>query len=409
MCPDMSALKYWIWLASLGKTPGSFSVELLAHFGTPEAAYAADEAAYHEIPNLPAAIRERLRDKDLTPALEILSRCETHQIRVLTIADTEYPERLRQIPSPPCLLYVKGQLPQIDEEVAIAMVGARQATPYGELTAKRMGMELSRQGAIVVSGIAQGVDSAALKGALQAGGRVVSVLGGGIDVVYPNSSRGLFSDIPRSGVLLSEYPPGTSTDGSHFPIRNRIISGLSLGVLVVEGREKSGSLITANRALEQNRDVFAVPGNWDAPLSRGPNTLIQKGEAKLVLDSWDILEEYRYTYPHKLAPKAPVTEQQVGAVEKRPKKAAEKAKQVEEASQDADIIIDLRETPEIITDDEKAILQALTGKACTADELIETSGIPAKRILSALTMLQVRGLVLEGAGKRFTTPVILKL
>ena len=403
----MSALKYWIWLAELGSTPGSFSAELLAHFASPEAAYAADEKDYRQIPNLPKSIGENLRNKDLRPAEEILKNCEKHGIRVITLQDTEYPERLRQIQTPPCVLYVKGQLPQIDEEVAIAMVGARKATPYGEITAKRFAMELARQGAVIVSGIAQGIDSAALKGALQAGGRVVSVLGNGIDITYPASSRGLYEDIPHSGVLLSEYPPRTGTDGSYFPVRNRIISGLSLGVLVVEALQKSGSLITANRALEQNRDVFAIPGNLDAPMSRGPNTLIQKGEAKLVLDAWDILEEYRYTYPHKIRPQLPVTDEQVGTAEK--KKTAKKAEKVEPpAPKEEKTIIDLKETPEALTDDEAAILMALDGSLATADEIIEKAGIPAKRVLSALTMLQVRQLVAEEAGKRFRTSVIVK-
>ena len=402
----MSALKYWIWLAELGKTPGIGAVQLLERFASPEAAYAADEKDYDRIPNLPQSIRDGLRNKDLRPAEEILKNCERHHIRVITLQDTEYPERLRQIPNPPCVLYVKGQLPQIDEEVAIAMVGARKATPYGEVTAKRFAMELARQGAVIVSGIAQGIDSAALKGTLQVGGRVISVLGNGIDITYPASSRGLYEDIPHSGVLLSEYPPGTGTDGSHFPIRNRIISGLSLGVLVVEGLQKSGSLITANRALEQNRDVYAVPGNLDAPMSRGPNTLIQKGEAKLVLDPWDILEEYRYTYPHKIRPQLPVTDEQVGAAEK---KLAPKAEKVERPEpEEKKIIIDLKETPESLTDDEAAILKALEEALCTADEIIEKTGIPAKRVLSALTMLQVRQLVAEEAGKRFRTPVIVK-
>ncbi len=403
----MGALKYWIWLSSLGKATGLGAYELLEWFGSPEAAYAAEDRAYEEIPGLPEGVRQGLRKKNLERAESILEDCARLRLRVLTLQDTEYPERLRQVDRPPCVLYVKGQLPQMDEELAIALVGARKATPYGEMAARKLAMGLARQGAVVVSGIAQGVDSAALKGALTGGGRVVSVLGNGIDVVYPRSSEGLYEDIPQSGALVSEYPPGTPPEGSHFPVRNRIISGLALGTVVVEGEEQSGSLITARRALEQNRDVFAVPGNWDAPASRGPNRLIQKGEAKLILDFWDILEEYEHTYPHKIHPRPPLDDTWKPAAPAAPARQSPRQNSAE-PSEEPTLLIDLAKEPEALTDDERMILLALGGKLATADDMIETTGLPAKRILSALTMLQVRGLVLEEAGKRFRTFVVIK-
>ena len=403
----MGALKYWIWLTNLGKTIGLGAYELLERFGSPEAAYAAEDRVYEEIPGLPESVRQGLRKKSLEEAVGILEDCARLRLRVLTLQDTEYPERLRQVDRPPCVLYVKGQLPQIDEELAIALVGARRATPYGELAARKLAMGLARQGAVVVSGIAQGVDSAALKGALTGGGRVVSVLGNGIDVVYPKSSESLYEDIPLSGALVSEYPPGTPPEGSHFPVRNRIISGLSLGTVVVEGDEHSGALITARRALEQNRDVFAVPGNWDASLSRGPNRLIQRGEAKLVLEPWDILEEYEHTYPHKIHPRPPLEDTW------KPVAPTAQARQSpqrvpEETLQEPAVVIDLIQDPEALTDDEREILLVLRGKLSTADDVIEATGLPAKRVLSALTMLQVQGLVFEEAGKRFRTSVVIK-
>lgn len=398
----MSALKYWVWLSQLDPA-GRQSAFLLEHFGAPELAYAAEEARYAALPISPE-VRARLLDKSLLEAEEILQKCQALRLRILTYADTEYPERLRQIEQPPCLLYVKGQLPQIDDELAIAMVGARNASPYGEMSARKLGMDLARQGALIVSGIAQGIDSASLKGALSGGGRVVSVLGNGIDVVYPRSSESLYGDIPVMGALLSEYPPGTTPDGHHFPRRNRIISGLALGTVVVEGEERSGSLITARLALEQNRDVFAIPGAWDARMSRGPNRLIQRGEAKLILDSWDILEEYRHSYPHKIQERAPV---QVRDLPRAPKP-AQAVPKGEETPPPAETVLDLRQGTQGLTDDELKLLHALQGGLrCTADELIEKSEIPARRVLSALTMLQVRALVLESAGKRFHTPVLL--
>jgi len=401
----MGALKYWLWLTQLGKVTGAHAYTLLRHFGGPEAAYAADDGAYTLVPNLPPSIHANLKNKSLVRAEKILADCERLKLRVLTINDTEYPERLRQISDPPCVLYLKGQLPQMDDEVVVSVVGARESSPYGELAGRRFSMELARQGAVIVSGIARGIDGAALTGALQGGGKVVSVLGNGIDVTYPQSNRDLYEDIPSFGALLSEYPPGTKPEGSYFPVRNRIISGLSLGVLLVEGGARSGSLITARLALEQNRDVFAVPGNWDAPMSLAPNLLIQRGEAKLVLGAWDILEEYQYSYPHKIHPRPPLSPKNV---EPSQKKVLQTPKREPEEEAVEAMVLDLTREPEALTDDECALLRSLEGKICTADEIIAETELPAKRILSALTMLQVRGLVIEEAGKRFRTPVIIK-
>ncbi len=402
----MGALKYWIWLCSRGKVAGVHAHTILRHFGTPEAAYAADKAAYQLVPDLPEGIRTALMDKSLQRAEEILEDCARLHIRVMTLQDTEYPERLRQIPDPPCVLYVKGQLPQLDDEVAIAVVGAREATPYGLAAAKRLGKELAQQGAVVVSGIARGIDGAALTGALLGGGRVLSVLGNGIDIMYPQSNQSLYEDIPFVGALVSEFPPGTGPDGVHFPIRNRIISGLSLGVLVVEGKERSGSLITARLALEQDRDIYALPGNWDAIMSRGPNRLIQRAEAKLVMDAWDILEEYRYSYPHKIHPR--LTQQAETAQPESRTAFAPLAGKQEPPEKPAATVLVPSVDPQSLTDDERIILQNLQTKVCTADMLIEATAIPANRVLSALTMLQVYGYVLEEPGKRFRAGVVLK-
>ncbi len=394
----MSALKYWIWMTTAGTVPASHAFFLLEHFGSPEAAYAAAPEAYKELP-LPGPLKRGLLDKSLERAEGILEDCRRLGLQVLTYQDTQYPERLRQIEEPPCVLYIKGHLPQIDDELCIGIVGARKATPYGEMTARRLGTELARQGAVIVSGSAVGIDSAALKGALLGGGKVVSVLGNGIDVIYPRGNGDLYEDVAAVGALVSEYPPGTPPEGIHFPVRNRIISGLSLGTLVVEGNERSGSLITARLALEQNRDVFATPGNWDAPMSRGPNRLLQKGEAKLVLEAWDILEEYQEIYPHKLQYKPPLQEkdfpQNSAGRPEAPKK--------REAEEQVEPVLDLSKDTLGLTDDEKAILLALSGKLATADDVIEASGIPARRVLSALTMLQVGGHVVEEPGRRFRT------
>lgn len=240
-----------------------YAARILHHFGTPEGAYFAGREELQACPGLPEKVRQALEDKDLSQADQILAQCEALGIWVLTCQDAAYPQRLGQLDSAPCVLYGRGRLPQMDQEAAVALVGARQASPYGIMAAGRLGLDLARQGALVVSGMAQGVDAAALRGALRGGGRVVSVLGSGIDVIYPAGHGDLYEDVAAAGALLSEYPPGTPPTGPHFPVRNRLIAGLSLGVLVVEGSQTSGALITARWALEQGRDVFAVPGGID--------------------------------------------------------------------------------------------------------------------------------------------------
>lgn len=398
----MATLRYWLWLTNLHSLPPSAAFRLLDHFGTPEAAYYADPAEYELVEGLPFTARSALRDKSMDRAEDILARCDELGVHILTLQDAQYPERLRQLPDPPAVLYVKGKLFPFDEEVAVGVVGARKATPYGIRTADRLGRELTQQGAMVVSGIARGIDSAALRGALRAGGAAVSVLGNGVDICYPQENAELYADIAAVGALVSEYPPGTQPNGRHFPVRNRIISGLSLGVVVVEGTETSGSLITARLALDQNRDVFAIPGNIDAPASRGPNLLIARGEASLISGAWDVLRDYAPGYPHRIRQiygLFPEADRQGTEVVTRPEDLDGSKKMVDNTPNRT--YIDLQDDGGKLTDDERDILLALGERAMVADDLIEATGIPARRVLSALTMLQVQGYVDEEPGKQF--------
>ena len=256
----MAGLKYWVWLNECRGLTNRSRALLLDHFGSPEDVYYADEAEYALVEGLSKKQIELLADKSADGADKILGDCQRLGLRILTMQDADYPARLRGFFEPPCLLYVKGTLPAFDEEVAVAMVGTRACTPYGTQSAEKIAYGLAKQGALVVSGAARGIDSAAHRGALRAGGVTVAALGNGLDVVYPEENAGLYRDIAATGALLSEYPPGTAAEGWHFPIRNRIISGLCLATVVVEAPlERSGALITANTALEQGRDVFAVP------------------------------------------------------------------------------------------------------------------------------------------------------
>lgn len=255
----MSHLKYWVWLSTRRGLAGVTMQRVLDHFGGPERVYYAHAKDVDELTGLSGLARSSLKDKSMREVERILDRCDQLGIRVMTRQDAVYPQRLENIPQPPLVLYAKGRPISLDDQVAIAMVGTRSCTPYGERVAGKLAMELTHGGAMVVSGMAQGIDAASIRGALMAGGTVVSVLAGGLDVIYPRYHRFLYEDVAASGLLLSEYPPGTEHKGSHFPVRNRIISGLSLGVVVVESPRRGGALITASHALDQNRDVYAVP------------------------------------------------------------------------------------------------------------------------------------------------------
>lgn len=395
----MAALKYWLWLTTRKGLGNQGVTQVLERFGSPEQAYFADPEEYNLLqPGVAAA----LRDRSMSAVERIMGDCDRLGVRIMTRQDADYPSRLRQLDDAPHVLYLKGNLPDFDEEVAIGVVGTREATEYGKSVAGRLGLELARGGAVVVSGTAAGIDTCAVRGTLQGGGTPVCVLGGGIDVPYPKGNRYLYEDVAAAGLLISEYPPGTENHGPHFPIRNRIISGLALGVVVVEAGEfGSGAVITANHALDQGRDVFAVPGNVDAKSSRGCNRLIQQG-AKPVLGAEDILCEYRRLYPAKLTRKLPIGEEE----------AAQRLRTVEPVSPPAKPAEPVKQEPQTgkprrsgqgLTDDELALLYALGDKSLQADELVELTQIPARRVLSALTMLQIAGWIEERAGKRFAT------
>ena len=400
----MAGLKYWVWLSECKGLTNRSRLLLLDHFGTPENIYYADEGEYRLVEGIEPRQLALLGEKSLEGADRILGACSRLGLRLLTMQDADYPVRLRNIFEPPCLLYIKGQLPVIDEEAAIAMVGTRRATPYGLEAAEKLAYGLSRQGALVVSGAAAGIDSASHRGALRAGGRTIAVLGSGIDVVYPAENEWLYRDIAASGALVSEYPPGAAAEAWHFPVRNRIISGLSLAAVVVEAPEKSGALITANTALEQGRDVFAVPGPIDAPMSRGCNRLIADGAAALVTESWDVLREYEGMYPHKLLGERVELPRTLGYQARE-----ELARARQAAAEEAPALpqLDLTKNDAGLTDDQLAILRALKDGALQVDDIIEKTAIPTRRVLSALTMMELDGFVAQGGGKHFSLTVTL--
>lgn len=392
-------LKYWLWLAELPGLKRTEKLALLRHFGSPEDIFFADKEELALAGDVPAL------DRDLSAADRILADCQRLGQRVLTMQDAEYPQRLKNIFDPPLVLYVKGRMPAVDEEAVIAVVGTRKCTPYGIASAERLSRELAASGAVVVTGLARGVDSAAARGALRAGGTVIGVTGGGLDVIYPPENGDLYADVAAAGVLLSEYPPGTEPEGHHFPVRNRILSGLSVAALVAEAPERSGALITARLALEQGREIYAVPGPINAPASVGCNRLIRDG-AGLAAEGWDVLRDFQERFPEKLRPSRDLPAW-------TPLPTRRRARQKPEAAPEPEAVPKAEETPSLrtvgpegLTDDQMALLRALDPeRPIQVDDLIETTGIPARRVSSALTMLEIDGCAAQHDGKRYTRTV----
>ena len=287
---------HWIWLATRAGLGDRGRMLLLQRFADAEDVYFAETGEYARVEGLSPEAISSLQEKSLAEAEQILADCQRENIRILTWQDALYPTRLKNIADPPVVLYYKGTLPQVDALPCIAVGGTRGASAYGMSTAKRMGYQIAACGGITVSGVAFGIDAMAMRGALSAGAPVSGVVGCGADVVYPASNRALYADTQRQGCLLTEFPPGTPPIGWNFPRRNRIISGLSCGVLVVEAPEKSGALITARQAADQGRDVFVVPGNIDVPSCKGSNALLRDG-AIAVSSGWDVISEYQDRFP----------------------------------------------------------------------------------------------------------------
>lgn len=343
----------WLAFSRVRGVGAARAQSLVQRFGSLLAAWEAHETDLREC-GLPQfvvrSILQARRDIDVAGEVNRIQRLDACFI---TLADDDYPYLLRQIPNPPMVIYVRGQLADSDRR-ALAVVGTRKATRPGAETARSFARDIASSGFTVVSGLAQGIDFEAHTGALEASGRTIAILGTGIDTVYPRQHTRLAEDIARNGALITEFAPGTPPDGQNFPRRNRIISGLSLGVLIVEAPERSGALVTATAAAEQGRDVFAVPASLNNVQGRGCNRLIQDG-AKLVMSAADILSE--------LAPSV----------------------QVEETR---------RIIRAVAPDDpfEQQIYALLRGDPLHVDDLVRTLGRDVGEVLAALTMLELKGL-----------------
>lgn len=398
----MSTLKYWLWLSSLRDIAAKKMMTLIDYFGSPENVYFAAGSDYDGVPGLSGGDREKLRCKSMERAERILEDCDRLSVGILTISDAAYPERLKNIDDPPCVLYIKGRLPAIDEEAALGVVGTRRATAYGLEVTDRLCFELAAAGMLIVSGLAEGIDACAQSASARAGAPSVAVLGCGTDVVYPQTSRRLYEHIAATGALVSEYPPGTPAIGAHFPVRNRILSGLSVGVLVTEAPEKSGALITAARALEQGRDVFSVPGNIGVETSAGCNALIRDG-AQIVTGCLDVLREYMPLYPHKIALLKPETAALPQAMRTLPERTA--ASVQAHAQTGAASLLALEEKIKNFTEPQRAIIVTITGRPLHIDDIIHITQLSPQIVSAQLTLLELSGVVAQLPGKYFNASI----
>ncbi|MGE4353117.1 MAG: DNA-processing protein DprA [Oscillospiraceae bacterium] len=407
----MSVIKYWMWLAGMTRLRPRAKSIALEYFGGIEDLFFAGEEELRRVAGLRASEIRCLSEKGMDAAMRALDVCQRENIQIVALGDSAYPRRLTHIYDPPAVLFVQGKLPAVDEEAAVAAVGTRRASPYGIKMATRLGYEITKGGGLIVSGLAEGIDTAAAVGALRAGGRCVGVLGTAIDTVYPKSNAHLFRDVCAEGAVISEYPPGTAGSRLNFPARNRIISGLSVGVLVVEAPEKSGALITAELASEQGRDVFAVPGNADADNCIGSNALLRDC-AKLTMCGWDVLCEYQGLFPQRIheisraesaipdeeailiqsehgiknsAPRPDAAGNFPGLDDPVPQKGVDKEKDLE--------YIDLKDQLKDLNETQLKIISAMGEPDMYADAIIEKTGIPASEVMMELTMLQLRGFV----------------
>lgn len=286
---------YWIWLAEkCGSACKEFG-RLAERYENPYDLYRLEEEEIEQLEGVSRGLKSKLCEKSLESSYAILRYCRQNRVAVIGYHDRRYPARLRNIEDPPVLLYAQGRIPDWNSRLCIGMVGTRKMSEYGRQTAYKISYELSAANALIVSGMALGVDAVSACGVLASGGETVAVLGCGISTVYPKEHTRLENAIRERGVVITEYPPYEKPLASNFPKRNRIISGICQGVLVIEGDSRSGALITAKRAVEQGRELFALPGKVDDINSEGPNDLIRKG-AHVALCADDILCHYDFLY-----------------------------------------------------------------------------------------------------------------
>lgn len=378
--------EYWIWLAQLTGISAKRKMALLHTFLNPKAIYEAGVQAIDALEDPTAKEINALGDRTLDDAEKIAETCRAKGISILPITHKAYPQNLLQISDPPILLYFKGQLPRWDTFPVVGVVGTRKASAYGLQCAYDMGAQIGSCGGLVISGGALGVDAAAMEGALRQGYPSVGILGCGVDVLYPQANKPLFDMTMQNGCVMSEFAPGTPAYPSNLARRNRLISGISDALLVVEAPAKSGALITAGYAEKQKKAIFVTPGNLSNPACAGSNELLRSG-AKIALTGYDIVGLFKDRFPNRVRKMPPIQSPAPIDTDKKP---------IDKQAQDAYIG---KETPKELAGDEKLVYDVLTDKPIHVDEIIAKTGLKASRVLVAITMLTVGKHIINHPGK----------
>lgn len=406
----------WLWI-SLHFGPNSRMYRnLISYFDDIEDVYNSTQMDMDLIGWLSFSDKRKILDKKLEHALEVREWCNNNDVQIISYSDDAYPISLRSIRNFPAVLYCKGEFPDFNNELSISVVGTRSMTSFGQRTAYDLGYTLSKGKAITVSGMARGIDSTVAIGSLNAFGKTVAVLGSGIDIVYPRENYDLMNKIIENGAVITEFPPHSPPNSFHFPIRNRIISGISNATVVVEASLDSGAMITARTAIEQNKMLFAVPGPAKFHHSNGTNELIKNGDAKLATQAEDILRPFYESYKDKIdifkARQRPTFSKNLlkvasGRYDKSEiyEKSREVKKKIKDKVKSFEEII---EEPEISLDsnaysaEQVKIYNAMKkGEPIVVDQLVEITGLPASDIVSNLTLLQIDGYVDEYPGGFF--------
>lgn len=393
-------VRYWLWLQkALGE--GAYISRIVEEFGSAKALYNANILEWRMSPNLAARQIDRLGETDINSVDEIIYTCQSNNWQIIDYDDNRYPKRLKEIINPPAVLYVDGDLPDIDNLAVIGVVGTRKASDYAIKVTHIMSRGATDAGLLIVSGGALGVDTAAHKGALMAGGKTVAVLGCGLGANYLNENKSLRDTIKHNGALVTEYPPFTRASRTTFPMRNRIISGLSVGVLVVEAGVKSGSLITANFALEQGRDVFAIPASVLSLDFAGTNKLIDDG-AMVATKPVHLAAPYAERFDTVNLSKVKGVEEYMTVLSDKSANAPKSAAPVFGADRkDREKRMNMEKQASKLTGSAKTVYQCLDESFAHIDVITEKTGLTVSQVMAALTQLEIMGLTENTSGKRY--------
>lgn len=394
-------LELWLNIATDGNA--ELCYKLFKRFDDIKNIYNADAKDYYKIKDIDDASVERLCDKSLNCVEECKSFCKKFNVRIIYKDDEKFPERLMMIYNPPRLLYVMGKDIDIDDNVCIAVVGTRSCTDYGISSARKISYEMTKQGAVIVSGIAQGIDAVAHSACLEANGQTIAVLGSGIATAYPACNRELYKKVIASGMLITEYPPNSPPDKSHFPVRNRLISGISLGTVIIEASTRSGALITARHTILQGKFLYAIPAKINDYSGSGNIKLIKNG-AKVINCGADVIEDFELIYPHRVQAKYKINiPLPIDTIHEEPK--TKPAKQI----QNKPVVkekIDVEKFSwfKTLSPSAKQVAKYLSEKNLTTDELVQ-KGIDLDVLLTDLTVMEIEGIIEAIPGGMYTLKI----